>query len=371
MTFFGLIVHNLWVRKVRLAFTSLTVAIGVLAVVTLGIVNHSLRSSAFALLQTGRADFTIAQKGVSDLLNSNINEDQAGAINSYPGVAKVTGALLGTTKVGVDNPLFVEIGIAPSSLTDFGVTIVSGRAFAPQAVDEVMLGWRAARTLGKRIGDTVVIDNPFKVVGIFSTGQALGDAGAMFPLVPFQAAQRQPGQLTLLFVQVRPGTDVVSLQRRIDRDNPELVTVRTIAEYGRADRSLALLSAADRGTAVLAVLIGAVVVMSTMLMTFLERIREFGILSAVGWSRRRVLTLVLGESLGIGLLGAMLGVAGSFGATAAVQRLPGLQGVLHPDYAAANFWRALETAFAMSLLGACYPAFKAAWLAPLEALRRE
>lgn len=371
MTFLGLIAHNLWVRKVRLAFASLTVAIGVLAVVTLGVVNHSLRTSAFALMQTGRADFTVAQKGVSDLLNSNLNEDQARLVGGYPGVAKVTGALLSTTKVGSAQPLFVEIGIAPTSLADFGVTVVSGRAFTAGADDEVMLGWRAARTLGKRVGDTVVIDHPFRVVGVFSTGQPLGDAGAMFPLVPFQAAQRQPGQLTLLFVQVAPGTDVEALQRRIDRENPEMVTVRTIAEYGRADRSLALLSAADRGTAVLAVLIGAVVVMSTMLMTFLERIREFGILSAVGWSRRRVLALVLGESLGIGLLGAALGVAGSFGATAAVQHLPGLQGVLHPEYAAASFWRALETAFAMSVLGACYPAFKAAWLAPLEALRRE
>lgn len=371
MSFLGLVAHNLWVRKLRLVFTALTVAIGVLAVVTLGVVNHSLRSSAFALLQTGRADFTIAQKGVSDLLNSNISEDEVATIQRYPGVATVTGALLGTTKVGKDNPLFIEIGIAPQSLADFGVTVVSGQAFGPQAADEVMLGWRAAETLHKRVGDTVVIDNPYRVVGIYRTGQALGDAGAMFPLVPFQAAQRQAGQVSLLFVRAQPGKDIGALQRRIDRDNPQLVTVRTIAEYGRADRSLALLTAADRGTAVLAVLIGAVIVMSTMLMTFLERIREFGILSAVGWSRRRVLTMVLCEAMAIGLLGAILGVAGSFGATAAVQNLPALQGVLHPEYQASGFWRALETAFAMSLLGACYPAYKAAWLQPLEALRRE
>ncbi|MGZ6804805.1 MAG: hypothetical protein ACXVFU_17325, partial [Nocardioidaceae bacterium] len=91
MTFAGLVAHNLWVRKLRLVLASLTVAVGVLAVVTLGVVNHSLRSSAFALLQTGRADFTVAQKGVSDLLSSSIPEDQVGAIAAYPGVAGVTG----------------------------------------------------------------------------------------------------------------------------------------------------------------------------------------------------------------------------------------------------------------------------------------
>jgi putative ABC transport system permease protein len=234
-----------------------------------------------------------------------------------------------------------------------------------------MLGWRAARNLHKTVGDTVRIGDPYTVVGIFRTGQALGDTGAMLPLVPFQAAQRQPGEVTLLFVRVTPGADVPVVQRRIDDAFPELVSVRTIAEYGRADRSLALLTAADRGTEVLAVLIGAVIVMSTMLMAFLERIREFGILAAVGWSRSRVLSMVLGESLAIGLLGAALGVAGSFAATAAVQQVPGLQGVLHPVYTAAASWRALETAFAMTLLGACYPAYKAAWLRPLQALRRE
>ncbi|MGB8649259.1 MAG: ABC transporter permease [Mycobacteriales bacterium] len=371
MTFLGLVGHNLWVRKLRLAFAALAVAIGVLAVVTLSVVNHSLRSSALALMQTGRADFTIAQKGVSDLLNSNINQDEVATVKTYPGVANVTGVLLGTTRVGPDNPLFVEIGIAPQELAEFGVTVVEGRAFDGHAEHEVMLGWRAARTLHKKVGDTVVIDNPYQVVGIYDTGQALGDAGAMFPLIPFQAAQRQPGQLTLLFVRATPGTDVQALQRRVDADNPQLVAVRTIAEFGRADRSLSLINAADRGTTVLAVLIGAVIVMSTMLMTFLERIREFGILSAIGWTRRRVMAMVLGESLVIGLLGAVLGVAGSFGATQAVQHLPGLQGVLHPDYQAGTFWRALETAFTMSLLGALYPAAKAAWLAPLEALRHE
>jgi putative ABC transport system permease protein len=234
-----------------------------------------------------------------------------------------------------------------------------------------MLGWRAARALHKRVGDTVDIGGQFRVTGVFRTGQALGDAGAMFPLVPFQTAQRQPGQVTLLFVRVAPGADVRAVQRRIDASSPELVTVRTLAEYGRADRSLALLTAADRGTTVLAVLIGAVIVMSTMLMTFLERLREFGILGAVGWSRPRVLTMVFGESLMMGLLGAALGVIGSFAATGAVERVPGLQGVLHPEYSTAVFGRALETAFAMTLIGACYPAYKAAWLRPLEALRRE
>ena len=87
LTFFGLIAHNVGVKKLRLVLAALAVAVGVMTVVTFSIVNHSLRSSALAIMQTGRADFTIAQKGLSDLLNSNIDEVTLQRIRRYPQVA--------------------------------------------------------------------------------------------------------------------------------------------------------------------------------------------------------------------------------------------------------------------------------------------
>jgi putative ABC transport system permease protein len=372
LSFVGLIAHNLGVRKLRLAMASLAVAIGVMTVVTFSIVNHSLRDSALAIMQTGRADFTVAQKGVSDLLNSNIDGPTLGTIRAYPGVAGATGVLVGTIRLNADNPLFLEIGISPAELADFGVTIVSGSPFGATAADEVMLGWRTAHNLGKHVGDTLSLDQTtYRIVGIYSTGQALGDAGAMLPLVPFQATQRQAGEFTLVFVRVTPGADVAAVRARIERDDPQVVTVQTASDFGRADRSLALISAADRGSTILAILVGAVIVMTTMTMTFIERTREFGVLAAIGWSGRRITAMVLCEALGIGLVGAAAGVALSFAATQVVGQLPSMVGVLHPVYTASAFWRALYTAGAMSLLGGVYPAARAARLSPLEALRRE
>lgn len=372
LTFAGLVAHNVGVKPLRLALASLAVAVGVMTVVTFSIVNHSLRASALAIMQTGQADFTVAQKGVSDLLNSNVDAAAVQQIQGMPGVAAATGVLVGTTKLNADNPLFLEIGIDPADLAEFGVTVVSGRPFAPDRADEVLLGWRAARNLGKHTGDTIVIEgDPRRIVGEFSTGQALGDAGVMLPLVPFQAAQRQPGEYTLVFVRAVPGTDQADLRRRIERDNPQLVTVRTASDFGRADRSLQLINAADRGSTILAVLVGAVIVMTTMTITFIERTREFGVLAAVGWSRSRVMGMVIGEALAIGLIGAAGGVALSFAATQVIGQLPSLVGILHPTYTSSAFWRALYTAGLMSLIGGAYPAARAARLQPLEALRRE
>jgi putative ABC transport system permease protein len=117
--------------------------------------------------------------------------------------------------------------------------------------------------------------------------------------------------------------------------------------------------------------VGAVMVLSSLWMTFVEGTRLFGVVAAIGWSRRRVTLLVLSEALTIGLLGAMLGVGLTFAATEVIGRLPSLVGILDPIYTADAFWRALYTAAAMSFIGGAYPALRAAFLAPLEALRRE
>jgi len=372
MTFTRLVLHNVGVKKLRLALTALAVAIGVVTVVSLGVVTSSLKTSELAIMQTGRADFTIAQKSVADLLASSIDQAQTARVNAEPGVANVVGVLIGTTRLNAANPQFLEIGIDPSQLTNFGVTVVTGRPFAPSAGNEILLGWRAAQNLGKGVGDHLQFnDTTYQIVGIYSTGQSLGDAGAMLPLVPFQTYQRQPDQLTLLFVQATPRANIPTIQARIDHDFPALVAIRTVSEFGRADRSLALIQAADRGSTVLAVVIGAIVVMSAMTMTFVERMREFGVLAAIGWPRRRVMGMIMSEALIIGLLGASVGSFLAWVAVRAVQHLPSLVGVLHPDFTSGVFGRALYTAAAMSLIGGAYPALRAAFTSPMEELRDE
>ena len=372
MSFAALILHNVTVRPVRLALTAQAVAIGVLTEVSLGEVTHSLEASDQAQLKTGQADFTIAQKGVTDLLSSSIDAASLARVRAEPGVAGVTGVLIGTERLNAANPQFLEIGIDPSDLAAFGVTVVAGRPFGASATNEVMLGWRAAQNLGLHTGDTIRIANTtYRITGLYSTGQALGDTGAMLPLAWFQTYQRQPAQYTLLFVRIAPGASVTAVQARIDRDFPQLATIRTLQQFGRADRSLSLILAADKGATVLAIIIGAIVVMSAMTMSFIERTREFGVLSALGWTRRRVGIMIMSEALLTGIIGTAGGLALSVLAVLGVQQLPSLIGILEPVYTADIFGRALYTAAAMVLLGGLVPAIRAAASRPLEALRHE
>ena len=126
MSFLALVLHNVGTRRFRAAVTALAVGIGVTTVLALGVLTSSLRETAVAVLQTGKADFTIAQKGVSDVLYSSIDESTLTKLRADRDVASVVGALVTTTKLDADHPFLLEVGLPPSDQTPYGVTIVAG-----------------------------------------------------------------------------------------------------------------------------------------------------------------------------------------------------------------------------------------------------
>jgi len=371
MSFLGLIPRNVLTRKVRSALTGLAVAVAIMMVVAMGVLTYSLKQTAISVLEVGKADFTVAQRGVADVLNSNLDEQQVAAVESYPQVRETVAVLVAAVSFN-GNPFFLELGIPPNELAPFGVQILQGRAYAADATDEIILGYRTASNLHKTVGDTVTIDTiTFNIVGIYTVGNVFADDATMVPLLWLQGRQRLAGDVTLLFVQTKPGTDLAALQAQIQYDHPELACVQTASEFGLVDRNLSLISAADVGVSVLALFMGAIGVMNTTLMSVFERTREFGVLRAVGWSRGRIVIMVMGEALFIALAGAVVGTGLGFAAVQVIKQLPQVLGFFHPAYPASVFGEALGVAVGMAFLGVIYPAARAALLEPLEALRHE
>lgn len=372
MSFLVLILDNVLQRKVRSALTGAAVAIAIMTVFALGVLTFSLRQTAVAILNTGRADFTVGQEGVSDLIYSTMDEGDLQRIQDYPQVESAIGVLIAVADVDKDHPLFLELGLQPDGLEDFGVTVVDGKAYSADASDEIILGYRAARDFHKSVGDTFTIgDTPYTIVGIYSTGEVFGDSAAMLPLTQLQTSERKSGIISLAFVRVKPGADIDALRNQIEEDNPQLATVRTESEFGRIDRNLELISAADRGASILALVVGAIGVMNTTMMSVYERTREFGVLRAIGWSRFRLLSLVMSEALVIAVGGAAVGLAAGYVVVQALSQSPELVGIFQPSVPADVFARSLGIAFGMAFIGALYPSIRATLLRPIEALRHE
>ena len=121
----------------------------------------------------------------------------------------------------------------------------------------------------------------------------------------------------------------------------------------------------------LAVFIGAVGMLNTMLMSVLERTREIGVLRSLGWRRRRVLGMVLKESLILGMIGGVCGIPLGLGLGGLIS-MAGIWGrALGPLYTPRLFVQAIVVAMIAGLVGGLYPAWRATRLRPVEALRYE
>jgi putative ABC transport system permease protein len=370
--FVQLIFENVYTRKMRTVLTGLTIAVTIMTVVAMGILTHSLRQTAISILQTGKADFSIAEKNVSDVLNSSIDEKDLATIQADPEVKSAVGVLVEPVYLDADRPFFLRIGMKPEDTEPFGVNLIAGRLYAADAPDELILGYRAARDLDKTIGDTIQFqDSVYTIVGIYSTGQVFGDAASMLPLVPLQAQLRKPGTITLAFVQVKDQSQIEAVRARIEAALPQLATIRTESDFGQVDRNLELLRAANTGVSALALVIGAANVLNMMSLSVFERTREFGVLRSVGWSRQRILVYVLSEAFMVTMAGAMVGVALGFLVVQFLQDVPTLRGVFTPSYSSVVFGRTLSITFGMAIIGALYPALRAALLRPLTAIRHE
>ncbi len=372
MTFVGLIGRNVRSRPLRAALTASAVAIGVMAVVALGVLTTSLKQTATQILKVGSADFTIAQRNTDDIINSTIDQKDIDAIGKLPGMKQVIGALISTDSYNADNPLVIEVGLAPEAQGPFGVKILDGRSYTANAKNEVMLGYAIAKQIGKSVGDTMVLDKKtYTVTGLYETNVSFGNSTVMFPLSTLQGLNRLPGQVSLGFAKVAPGASIAKVAKSVDSNFRQLTTIRSESQFGRADRNLTLISAANTGGSILAGLIAITGVLNTSLLSFFERIREFGIYRSIGWTRTRVIGLVLGESVMVSVVGAAIGVALGWGAINVLQHLKTLRGIFEPTYDASIFTRSLIFGLVVAFLGALYPALRAAFVAPISAVRRE
>jgi putative ABC transport system permease protein len=372
MSFAQLIFKNLWRQRVRSLLAILGISLGIATIIALGAIADGMEQNLIATLRSGKADFSIGQAHAPMIVLSSVPEARLYEIARWPEIKQAVGALVAFASFP-GNPYFLTIGIEPEAFELGGVTLLEGRAFSPYAEDEVLLGKIAANTLGIKLGDVVEIDlRRFRVVGIYETGNLLEDGGALLPLRTLQKLKNRPAELTVILVRVHEGVSVEDVIARVEREyGGSLITLRSAEEFNRNYQSLSLVRAGSWLISLLALVIGGIGVMNTMIMSVFERTREIGILRAVGWRRRRVLQLILGESLMLGAIAAIVGTLLGWGAARAVTLLPQVRGLIGPLYTPELFAKALVIALLVGVVGGLYPAYRASQISPHEALRYE
>jgi len=162
---------------------------------------------------------------------------------------------------------------------------------------------------------------------------------------------------------VRAGNEV----ERVDETAP--IEVRSAVEWAsRFERMSDDLNVILTVLTSIGVIIAVLSIVNTMLMSVSERMIEFGILKANGWSRRNVLSLIACESGVIGILGGLFGAIFGWGGTKIVNAAWPMRSQLYASPALLTF--AVFFSIALGLLGGLYPAIRAMRMMPMQALRR-
>ena len=371
MTLLSLVSRNVFRQRMRTTLTIVGISVGIAIVVALGAITGGVRESVGAWLRLGNSDFVVARKGSADFSFSTVSEKEWSQVAGMKGVERATGMLVRVTRHG-SNPYFLLLGARLEQLAENPPEVVSGRLPAAGSTHEILLGSRAAADTGAAPGSDVTIDDEqFRVVGVYRTDDVMIDSGAYTALATVQKIARTPGLVTAVFVAAANGTDPKQLALAIEGRMPTLTTVSSLDQFGRVDQGIRMMNALDLAVSTLAVLLGAIAVMNTMIMAVFERTRELGILRAIGWRGSRIMRVVVAEALLLCLVAAAVGTALGVLATRGVMLIEAVRGFLEPTYTLDVFIRALVIAVGVALAGAVYPAYRAVRLSPMEALRHE
>jgi len=405
---------NLWIafkglsaNKLRISLTILGIIIGaaaIVSVVSVGKGTEVLVKSWVEGIGTNLIFVTpgaTVEEGIKGRLGSatTLTLEDAQAITSPPEVvaAPEAHALLQATFRN-QNVSTRIVGVTPEIESVRNMKLGEGRFISPRDIElrslVCVLGSKVVEDLfgGIDPGDKLIKigDRHFDVIGTLESkgGSGLGYEDDMI-LIPITtvtqrvAPRRTPsGEHTINLINVRISEQdrmadeedrISSLLRQRHRIAPSQEDDFVVASMEEAQEALTGVSDTFGWfllvVALVALTVGGIGIMNVMLVSVTERTGEIGILRAVGARRRDILTQFLLEATGISFGGAMVGILIGCGISKLISGMEIAGGIIETLISLDAVLAALVATVAVGLFSGIYPAFRAARLNPVDALR--
>lgn len=363
----SLLIHNLPRQRTRTILTALGIGVGVGLIVALGGIADGFIAQFSAMGSQG-GELTLTEAKTSDIGLSAIDEKVGRWVATLPEVAHVSGLLIGVAQVP-GTAYFLVMGLEPNSYMLRHYVITEGERLRHPR--EMILGKVAAQNLKKKVGDTIrLVGNVYRIVGIFETGVAYEDGSGVIALKEAQSILKRPNQVSAYGVKLKNPDQAEAVRRQIEARWPQVSVARS-TEFAEKSNDMQVTRTMVWAISFISVLVGGVGTMNTMLMSVYERTREIGTLRALGWRRRRVVQMVLRESLVLSFLSGLVGIGMGVGLAWLIQMEPTLGFWFAATYSPGLLLLAIAVALILGGIGALYPAWRAANLSPVEALRYE
>jgi putative ABC transport system permease protein len=330
---------------------------------------------------------------------SSLTEDDAKAVaTECPSVAVVAPTVRGAVQVvnGNSNWATSAQGVTPDYMTIRDYSMMSGEFFTTQDVDaaakSAVLGATVATNLfgdNDPTGQVVIIKNvPFTVAGVLTpkgqspSGQDQDDV----ILLPISTAKQKvlgankanAKAVSSLMVQAmnpqamdqaqQELTVLLRERHRIQPGEDDDFSVRNLAEvFAAQETSAQVMSILLGAIASVSLIVGGIGIMNIMLVSVTERTREIGLRQAVGAKTRDILSQFLVEAVTLSLLGGIIGIVLGLTASLLISHFANWSTQVSP----LSVLMAFVFSALVGVFFGYYPARKAAYMDPIEALRYE
>jgi putative ABC transport system permease protein len=369
MTFLTIVFRGLLRRPVRTGLTLVGISIGIAAVVALVGISRGFETSWETGMKTRGTDVVVSNMG-SALTPKPFSASARDRITPLPHVAETSTLLVDLISIE-DAEMMIVSAREWGAFTWKNLKLVDGRLPKDANESTVVLGKTAAEVLKKKVGDPIQIETTeMKVVGIVDGGAVVENGSVILSLPLFQSISGNQEKINIIDIRVTPGTTKEQVSQLCEQITALIPEARAViaGEHIRESQAYRMIRAMSWGTSLLAVLVGVLGVMNTMLMTVFERTQEICILLAVGWKRRRIVRMVLWESALLGFLGGVLGVIIGVLGVRLMEQTPAIRGLLEPDLNARLLATSVCIAVVVGVFSGIYPAWRSSRLSPSQGL---
>jgi putative ABC transport system permease protein len=364
-----LVLGNLMHRPIRTIISVLAIAIEVIMI--LSIVAIMVGQVNGARVNTGGVG--------ADMIVRPANSSFISGMGGAPVPAKVANVLAKLPHVAVASPAIANFSMSNAVETIWGIDFATYNALRPftfldggpfQAPNDVIVDDIFARTdKGYKVGDMIpILNHQYRICGIVEHGKG----GRKFLQIrTLGALLGGEDNASLFYIKADDSKNEAAIRQEI-KSTPGLseYQVQTMDEYFSmmTPNHLPAFTIALNVVIGIAVIIGFLVIFQSMYTAVMERTREIGILKSLGASQGYIVNVVLRETALIAIAGIVVGILATQIIRAGLSyRFPTLQFYLTMDWR----FKAAGIALLGSLIGAIYPALKAARKDPIDALAYE
>jgi len=377
--------RNLWTRRLTTVLTASGMALVVFVFASVLMLAEGLQKT---LIETGsHENVVVVRKAAGSEVQSGVDRLQASIVEMQPEIAigadgkrlvsKELVVLIALLKRGTDKPSNVVIrGIEEHSMMlRPQVRLIEGRMPRPGSSEIIAGSSIAKRFQGGGLGETLRFAmRDWTVVGVFDAGNTSFNSEIWGDVIQFMQAFRRPAYSSMIF-KLRDTTEFEKIKSRTENDPRLTLEVMREPEYYRKQSEMMAKFLRILGlTLTIIFSLGAIIgAMITMYSAVANRVFEIGTMRALGFQRRSILIAFLIEALFLGFIGGCFGLF--FASFLQLYTVSTLNFQTFSELAfsfSLTFtivYQAMAFSFIMGFIGGILPAFRAARMNIVDALR--